>query len=240
MTNPLYYGDNLNVLRDRVASESVDLVYLDPPLPTKPMETEAAAVGRFHSEATAKSYRRLQILTLAELFQGKKPDMPLVDPTAGIKRAGREETGQQRRCFRCGAMAAYGRLIALITFVPRLLRCRVLLRILAQRFVLVVAVAEGAVVVAPLIAFFVRLDQFAFGHNIPPVGSALTRQIHDLFQIVFLQPPRRDMLRAGPPTGRALDIVRADFGFPAHLRVSVNLVSTYAPISAFPLTRSRA
>lgn len=31
MTNRLYYGDNLDVLRDHIASESVDLVYLDPP-----------------------------------------------------------------------------------------------------------------------------------------------------------------------------------------------------------------
>jgi site-specific DNA-methyltransferase (adenine-specific) len=29
--NQLYYGDNLQVLRDSIASESVDLVYLDPP-----------------------------------------------------------------------------------------------------------------------------------------------------------------------------------------------------------------
>lgn len=31
MTNHLYYGDNLAVLRESIASESVDLVYLDPP-----------------------------------------------------------------------------------------------------------------------------------------------------------------------------------------------------------------
>jgi hypothetical protein len=31
MTNHLYYGDNLAVLRDLIASESVDLIYLDPP-----------------------------------------------------------------------------------------------------------------------------------------------------------------------------------------------------------------
>ena len=31
MTNHLYYGDNLIVLRDKIASDSVDLVYLDPP-----------------------------------------------------------------------------------------------------------------------------------------------------------------------------------------------------------------
>ncbi len=30
-TNQLYYGDNLRVLRDEVAAESVDLIYLDPP-----------------------------------------------------------------------------------------------------------------------------------------------------------------------------------------------------------------
>lgn len=31
MTNKLFYGDNLGVLREQVADESVDLVYLDPP-----------------------------------------------------------------------------------------------------------------------------------------------------------------------------------------------------------------
>jgi site-specific DNA-methyltransferase (adenine-specific) len=31
MTNALYYGDNLAVLRDSIATESIDLIYLDPP-----------------------------------------------------------------------------------------------------------------------------------------------------------------------------------------------------------------
>ncbi len=31
MTNALYYGDNLDVLRNHIKDESVDLVYLDPP-----------------------------------------------------------------------------------------------------------------------------------------------------------------------------------------------------------------
>ena len=31
MTNTLYYGDNLEVLREHVADASVDLIYLDPP-----------------------------------------------------------------------------------------------------------------------------------------------------------------------------------------------------------------
>ena len=36
----LYYGDNLQVLRDSIAPESVDLIYLDPPV------TSNATVGR--------------------------------------------------------------------------------------------------------------------------------------------------------------------------------------------------
>ena len=35
MTKKLYYGDNLNILRDSIADESVDLIYLDPPFNSK-------------------------------------------------------------------------------------------------------------------------------------------------------------------------------------------------------------
>jgi adenine specific DNA methylase Mod len=31
MANKLFYGDNLAVLRESIATESVDLIYLDPP-----------------------------------------------------------------------------------------------------------------------------------------------------------------------------------------------------------------
>lgn len=62
--------------------------------PTKVMEREAAAVGRFHSELTGRSYPRLQILTIDDLFRGKRPDIPYVDPTAAFRRA-KEEGGQQ-------------------------------------------------------------------------------------------------------------------------------------------------
>jgi adenine specific DNA methylase Mod len=33
--NQLYYGDNLQVLREHIADESVDLIYLDPPFNSK-------------------------------------------------------------------------------------------------------------------------------------------------------------------------------------------------------------
>lgn len=35
MKNTLYYGDNLQILRDYIADESIDLVYLDPPFNSK-------------------------------------------------------------------------------------------------------------------------------------------------------------------------------------------------------------
>ncbi|MBF0318173.1 MAG: restriction endonuclease [Nitrospirae bacterium] len=35
MTNTLYYGDNLKVLREHIPDESVDLIYLDPPFNSK-------------------------------------------------------------------------------------------------------------------------------------------------------------------------------------------------------------
>ena len=38
MTNKLYFGDNLHVLREHIADESVDLVYLDPPFNSNAVE----------------------------------------------------------------------------------------------------------------------------------------------------------------------------------------------------------
>lgn len=64
-------------------------VFITAALPTRPMETEAAAVGRFEDE-WGRTYPRLQIITLAELFQGRKPHIPFVDPDI-TKRAKRED-----------------------------------------------------------------------------------------------------------------------------------------------------
>ena len=63
--------------------------------PTRAMQKEAASVGRFTAAATGRSYPRLQIVTLAELFRGQRPDLPYVDPTAAFRRAAREQTGRQ-------------------------------------------------------------------------------------------------------------------------------------------------
>jgi site-specific DNA-methyltransferase (adenine-specific) len=68
-------------------------VFITAENPTRAMEKDAAAVGRFEDEWN-RTYPRLQILTLAELFQGKKPDIPFVDPSS-LRRAKREDTSQQ-------------------------------------------------------------------------------------------------------------------------------------------------
>lgn len=70
-------------------------VFITAALPTAAMEREAAAVGRLHAEATGRGYARLQILTLAELFAGRRPDLPLVDGDAPFRRARREDGAQQ-------------------------------------------------------------------------------------------------------------------------------------------------
>ena len=46
------------------------------------MEPDAAAVGVWENTLTGRKHPRLQILTLAELFQNKRPDIPLVDASA--------------------------------------------------------------------------------------------------------------------------------------------------------------
>jgi site-specific DNA-methyltransferase (adenine-specific) len=63
-------------------------------LPTREMEKRAAAVGVWR-DGVDESFPRLQIITLAELFQGKKPRIPNVDRTA-IRRAKQEDRRQER------------------------------------------------------------------------------------------------------------------------------------------------
>ncbi len=68
-------------------------VFITAAPPTRPMETEAAAVGVME-DGYGRKYPRLQILTLAELFQGKKPAIPNVD-LGTLKSAKREDRGKQ-------------------------------------------------------------------------------------------------------------------------------------------------
>lgn len=82
-------GDNINVSMIRDLGHVVDrerakiglLVSLLPP--TGPMKTEAVKAGFY--ETRFGKYPKLQIITIEELFNGKEPQIPLIDPSAFIK-----------------------------------------------------------------------------------------------------------------------------------------------------------
>lgn len=60
--------------------------------PTKPMVTEAAKAGFYHSKRFAKNYPRVQIMTIEELMNSSKPDFPdLSAGTLNAKPAQREQ-----------------------------------------------------------------------------------------------------------------------------------------------------
>jgi DNA modification methylase len=93
-------GDSVGVqmireLHSVMAREKAPIgIFITKSLPTGAMEKEAAAVGRFE-DAWGRTYPRLQILTLAELFQGRKPQIPFVDPGAAFTKAVREARSEQ-------------------------------------------------------------------------------------------------------------------------------------------------
>ena len=64
-------------------------------LPTRAMEREASAAGFF--ETPFEKVPKIQIVTLAELFQGIRPRIPRIDAAATFKAAGRERTETQAR-----------------------------------------------------------------------------------------------------------------------------------------------
>ena len=55
--------------------------------PTRPMIARAAAAGFYKTEW--REYPKVQILTITQLFEGKRPDMPWLDPTV-FRKAARE------------------------------------------------------------------------------------------------------------------------------------------------------
>lgn len=64
--------------------------------PTKPMEKEAVTAGFYQTDYG--KFPKIQILTIEDLFAGKKPHMPWLDPTA-FKKAAREDinAGKQEK-----------------------------------------------------------------------------------------------------------------------------------------------
>jgi adenine specific DNA methylase Mod len=90
MTNQLYYGDNLQVLRDSIASESVDLVYLDPPF-----NSQANYNILFKSPAGAKS--KAQVEAFEDTWHWNDHAESAFDE---VMKSGNTELSEMLRAFR--------------------------------------------------------------------------------------------------------------------------------------------
>lgn len=86
----LYFGDNLDILREHIPAESVDLIYLDPPLNSR---CRPLHYGNFP---------KIQILTVEGLLSGAEAPK-YVDLSQGelsFKKAKQEKkTGEQQPLF---------------------------------------------------------------------------------------------------------------------------------------------
>jgi len=86
-------GENVDVkmIRDLIATVDREKakvgVFITLAEPTRPMKTEAAAAGFYESPLHGR-FAKIQILTVEELFDGKKPHLPWIAPSS--KRARRE------------------------------------------------------------------------------------------------------------------------------------------------------
>jgi len=85
----LYYGDNLQVLRDSIATESVDLIYLDPPSTARP-PTTFFLKARWESKSSNRSFGLRQ----SEQF---KTRWEWADLDRGIFTVPRSKSGRTRR-----------------------------------------------------------------------------------------------------------------------------------------------
>jgi len=90
MTDRLYYGDNLQVLRDSIAAESVDLVYLDPPF-----NSQANYNILFKSPAGMKS--RAQIEAFQDTWHWNELAELAFDD---VMKGGNTEVSEMLRAFR--------------------------------------------------------------------------------------------------------------------------------------------
>ena len=89
-------GENVNVAMVRDLAHVVDRekakigVFISLADSTGPMRTEAVKAGYY--QTMYGKYPKVQILTIRELFEGKQPNIPLVD-SASFKKAARESAG---------------------------------------------------------------------------------------------------------------------------------------------------
>ena len=95
--NKLYFGDNLDILREHIAGKVVTLAE-----PTRPMKEEAVSAGFYDAPRFGSEYPKLQILTIEGLMNGTErprfPDLSLGRAT--FKQAAVEDMGaEQEKIF---------------------------------------------------------------------------------------------------------------------------------------------
>jgi site-specific DNA-methyltransferase (adenine-specific) len=95
-------GQNVSVPMIRDLGHVVDRekakmgIFITLAKPTGPMEKEAIKAGFY--ETPYGKFPKLQIVTVEELFAGKKPSLPWIDP-ATFKKAAKEDTSKQASLF---------------------------------------------------------------------------------------------------------------------------------------------
>ncbi len=84
---------------DREAAALGLFITLEPA--TRDMLTEAVSAGYYESPLWQQKYPRLQILTIEELLNGKRPEMPPTGANVTFQKAERvrREAGGRGRCF---------------------------------------------------------------------------------------------------------------------------------------------
>jgi hypothetical protein len=90
MTNTLYYGDNLHVLREHVASESVDLIYLDPPFNSNGSSGSSGSWRKAMCEVPSRATARVQVggwegLAWSVIRRSTEPTEPATCHTPGAR-----------------------------------------------------------------------------------------------------------------------------------------------------------
>ena len=101
MTNRLYYGDNLSVLREHLADESVDLIYLDPPF-----NSNASYSVLFKSPDGAGADAQIEAFNDTWTW-GPAADEALMDVTAGGNHALHTLLQAMKTAIGTNAMMAY-------------------------------------------------------------------------------------------------------------------------------------
>ena len=110
-------GENVNVAMVRDLAHVVDRekakigVFITLADSTGPMRTEAVKAGFY--ETLYGKYPKIQILTIRELFEGKQPNIPLVD-TSSFKKAAKESVAT-RTHYRFDT--PFGRAFSLVVFL---------------------------------------------------------------------------------------------------------------------------